>query len=103
MQEFPASLHAFFQAWGRMKLSGFLKMLYLAKYPGITDRRTTDHDPVHTIPVPVFQRPFRTVDIAVAEDGDMNAGIVLHFCDQRPVRVALVHLIARTSVDGQGL
>ena len=37
------------------------------------------------------------------DDGDMDARVTLHLADERPVRLARVHLRARPAVDGQRL
>src|SRR5580658_1913568 len=75
----------------------------LAEYPGVADRRATDHDAVDAKTFPVIRGFFRAVDIAVAKDGNMEAGIVFYPPDKGPIRLALVKLAAGTAVDGQGL
>ena len=46
---------------------------------------------------------FRGRNIAVADDWDMNAGIVLHLSDEAPVSFSGVHLATGSSVDGERL
>ena len=41
-------------------------------------------------------------DVAIADDGDMDAGIALHLTDEGPVGLASVHLCAGAPVDGEG-
>ncbi|CAI8403520.1 MAG: Uncharacterised protein [Cryomorphaceae bacterium] len=78
-------------------------MLDLLKNPRIPDARAPDHDPIDTIPVAVFQRFGATIDVPVPENRDVQARIVLGFSDQRPVRLAFIHLFACASVNRYGL
>src|ERR1700733_5831084 len=87
--------YPFFQAGRGMGFAGRAsaaahEMFYFAKYPGIAYRGAADHDAVHPVTIPVFQRTPGTIDIPVAEDRNMDAGVVLHFCDKRPVGMALI-------------
>src|SRR6188768_3504144 len=84
--------------WRRQVSTGFQEMFYLVKYPGITDRCTADHDTINAVFVFVFQCFFGTVNITVTKNGDLDPWIVLHFTDQFPISMALIHLGPRSSV-----
>ena len=41
-------------------------------------------------------------DVAIADDGDVDAGIALHLADESPVGLAGVHLGTGAPMDGEG-
>src|SRR5689334_5025224 len=86
------NFNSLFNGWGSQVFAGLNKMLDLIKYPGITDRCTTDHYAIYTVPVFIFERFFGGINISIAEDRDLNARVVFHFRDQCPVRLAFVKL-----------
>ena len=57
------------------RLAIFNKMFDLIKDPWIANSSTTDHDPVNTIAVFIFQRFLRRIDVAVTENGNLDARI----------------------------
>src|SRR6185312_4786840 len=85
----------------RNRFAGFHKLFYFPEYPGMTDGRTTNHNAVNAVPVFVVKRFLRTVDVAIAENGDMYARIVFHLPDQLPVGDTFIHLAAGTAVNGK--
>ena len=62
---------------------------------------TPDHDSVHTIALKRLCSLLWGGYVSVSDDRDMHPRILLHLSDQGPVRLALVHLAAGASVDGQ--
>ena len=79
------------------------QILDLLKYPWIPDGGASDHDGVHAKPFLIGNRFLRTVDVAVPDDRDGHARVVLHLADERPVGLAAVLLRTRASMDGDCL
>jgi hypothetical protein len=50
-------------------------MFDLIEDPGIADGSPADHDPVHAIAIAVLAGFFGGFDVAVTEDGDMDARV----------------------------
>ena len=76
-------------------------MTYFSKDPRTAVGGPPDHHAVHAVAV---ERPgglLRRTDVAVADDGNRHARIALHLADQRPVRLAAVHLRPGAAVDRQ--
>src|SRR5574344_816738 len=76
---------------------------YLRDYPGTTECGPAHHDGIYAI---AFKGRFgflRGGDVAIADDGDMDARIALHLADERPVGFAGVHLCTGSAVDGECL
>src|SRR4029079_12681260 len=78
------------------------KILDLVKDPRISDRRATDHDPIHIVTVFIFKSFFRGIDVTVPKDGNVNTWVVFHFADQCPVSFTFVKLCPGSSVNSQG-
>ena len=73
-----------------------------AEYPGAAEAGAAYHDGIHAIAVEALAGALGGGDVAVAYDGDVHAGILLHGAYQRPVGLAGVHLCAGAPVDGEG-
>ena len=71
--------------------------------PGAPEGGAANHDGIYAIfvegPLGIFGRG----DVAIADDGDMDAGVAPDLADEGPVGRACVHLTARPAVDRQGL
>src|SRR5580658_1235976 len=91
---------ALFDRRWRKVYAGVEIMFDLPEDPGIADGGAADHDPVHAITVTILAGFFRRFNIAIAEDGDADAGIFLYPGDQGPVGVAFVKLGPGASMDG---
>ena len=78
-------------------------MAHLLEDPRLPDGRTAYHDGIHAVGVEGATSLFARGDIAVADDGDVHAGIVLHRPDERPVSLPRVHLGTGTAMDGKRL
>src|SRR6185503_8131585 len=74
----------------------------LPEYPGIADSRTSHHDAIYSVSVPILQRLLRAVDISIAKNGDLYMRVVLHFSDKGPICLSLVQLIPGPAMNGQG-
>ena len=70
-------------------------MLDLAENPGVADGCASDHDTVYAVPTAVSQGFLGRVDVAVAENRNVNVGMVFHLGNGVPVGFALVHLLCR--------
>ena len=77
-------------------------MLHFLEYPRPSEAGTAYHDGVHAVALEALEGTLRGGDVAVADDGDVYARILLHLADEGPVGFARVHLRAGTAVDGQG-
>ena len=97
-----ADRYPFFSRRRRQMFAGIEIMPDLAEDPGIADRGAADHDAVDAKTVPVLRGFFGAVDVAVAKDRDMDAGIFLYPADKGPVRLALVELAPGSAMDRQG-
>ena len=75
----------------------------LLEEPGVAEGGAAYHHRVHAVAVETFFGAFGRGDVAVADDGDMHAGVVLDLADECPVGFAGVHLAARAAVDSEGL
>src|SRR5579863_6480584 len=95
--------HPFAGGRRRQTFPGIQIMPGLAEDPGITDRRAADHDAVDPKAVLVIRGFFGTVDIAIAEDRDLDPGVVFYPAYEGPVRFSFVKLTSGTAVNGQGL
>src|SRR4051812_11788854 len=93
--------HSFFHSRRSKVFPALHIMMNLTKDPGIPDSSTTDHNTVYPIPVPVFHRFLRTVNISITKDRDLYTRIIFDFRNKRPVCFALVHLAPRSSMDGK--
>ncbi|CDA55788.1 unknown [Prevotella sp. CAG:604] len=71
--------------------------------PRSSEGGATYHYCIHAIAVEGKFGFFRGRNIAVADDWDMNAGIVLHLSDEAPVGFSRVHLATGSAVDGECL
>ena len=73
------------------------------EYPRTAEGRSANHHSVDAVcvegPVSIVQR----LDVAIANDRDMDARITLYLTDKRPVGIARVHLTAGATMNGQCL
>ena len=74
-----------------------------AEYPGTAEGGAPYHHSIHPIGVEGSVGIRQRLDVAIADDGDVDARIPLHLTDECPVGVARVHLCSCASVDGQRL
>ena len=75
----------------------------ILKYPRATKRSTTNHHGIYAILLEALFGALGSGDIAIADDGDMNAGIALDLSDEGPVGFACVHLAAGATMDSERL
>ena len=78
-------------------------MLDFIKDPRIPNRCATYHDAVYTIFVAVLHSLGTAIHIAVSKNRNVQARVVLCFGNQRPIGLTFIHLLARTTVNGDGL
>ena len=83
---------------GRKQLPGVQIMSDLPENPRVSVSGPAYHDSVHSISPEVFPGLLRRVYVPVADNGNVNPGIFLHFPYECPVRFTLVHLAACPSV-----
>ena len=84
------------------RFAGFQIMFYFAEYPRAAEAGAAYHDGVHAVAFEALPGALGGGDVAVADDGDVHAGVAFHFTYQRPVGLAGVHLCAGAPVDGEG-
>ena len=97
-----ANFNPLFQGWGCHQFSGMQVVFNLPKNPGIANGCATNHDAIYAIPVFIFQRFLWTINISIAKNGNMDAGIIFYFGNQRPVGLTFIHLRAGAAMDGKG-
>src|ERR1700760_4017347 len=94
-------LNSFCDCWLIQVFAGFKIVLYLTEYPWITNSRATNHHAINTI----FQSPvgclFRRVDIAIAKNRYLYAGVLFYITDEGPIGHTLVHLRTCTAMDSK--
>ena len=78
-------------------------MLDFVKDPRIPNRCATYHDAVHTVFVAVLHSLRAAIHIAVSKNRNMKARVVLRFGNQGPIGLTFIHLLARTTVNRNGL
>ncbi len=71
----------------------------VAEHPGGADGGAAHHDAVHSIVVECAQRIVAAAYVAVADEGDVQARVLLDARYHLPVGLAGVHLRARAAVD----
>ena len=76
--------------------------LCLLEYPWVADGTATNQDAVDTVALAGLDGLLGSGDIAIAEDGDVHAGVVLHLADERPVGRTLIHLGFGAAVNAEG-
>ena len=74
----------------------------MLEYPGVADGGAPYQYAIHAVAATCFDSLLWGGDVAVAEDGDMHTGVVLHLTDEGPVGGALVHLGLGAAVDAEG-
>ena len=99
----PGERHLFGHRRLRHRFAVLHIIFYLPEDPGVAEARAAYHDAVDPVGLESPQGGGAVGDVAVADDRDVHAGVVLHLADQRPVRGALVHLAARAPVDRERL
>ena len=75
----------------------------LAEEPRLTEGGAAYHDGIYAILVEGTVGISQRLDVAIADDGDMDARILLYLANQRPVGLTGIHLAARATMDGQRL
>src|SRR5574344_1455248 len=76
---------------------------HLLEYPWPSEGGTPNHDGIHSVAFKALLGTLGGGDVAIADDGDMDAWIAFHLADERPVSIACVHLRTGTTVDGERL
>ena len=72
------------------------------KIHGAPIEGSAHHNAVHAVAVVVFFQFLGRSDVAVADNGDVHTGVVLHLANQRPVGFTGVHLTTGAPMDGEG-
>ena len=96
-----ADLDAFLYTDGALVLAPH-QALGLLEHPGVADGAAADEYAVDAVSLPCLHGLLGGDDVAVAEDGDVHAGVVLHLADEGPVGVALIHLGLGAAMDAEG-
>ena len=78
-------------------------LLHFLENPWCAYRGSAHHNAVHAVAVVVFFQFLGRSDVAVADNGDVHTGVVLHLANQRPVGFTGVHLATGAAMDGEGL
>ena len=73
------------------------------EYPGAAEGGTANHDSINAVGVKGTVGIAERLDVAIADDGYMDARIPFDFTYQRPVGLTRVHLASGSSVNGQCL
>ena len=73
------------------------------EYPRTSEGGATNHDGIDAIGVESLVGIVQRLDVAIANDGDMDARIALYFTDEGPIGIAGVHLTAGATMNGQCL
>jgi len=73
----------------------------LPEYPWSSECSPSDHDSVNAVIVEHHLCPFRSVDITVANNGNLNPGVLLYLADEGPVGLATVKLCPCAAVNRQ--
>ena len=94
-------LYALYNRGLRQSLTGTEEVLALLEDPRTTVGRTTDHHRIDPIAIEHFGRLFAGIDVAVADNRDLDQRVVLHLADKRPVSLATIHLRTCATVDGE--
>lgn len=76
--------------------------LALFEDPWVADGGTADEDAVDAVTYLAINGLRCCGDVAIAEDGNMDSGVILHGANHGPVGSAAIHLILSASVDAQG-
>ena len=71
--------------------------------PRTTEGGAPNHDGIDAVAVESSIGLSNGMDIAIANNGNVDAGIALHLANERPVGLARIHLTAGATVDGQRL
>src|SRR5690606_41650771 len=98
-----ASVNPVFDTGRRQMSPGLHVMLNLVEYPGVSNGRSANHDPIHAMSVTIFNCFFRRIDIPVSKYGNCNSWVFLDFANQGPISLTLIHLHSGSSVHGQRL
>ena len=75
----------------------------LLKHPRCSEGGTSNHHGIDSEAVEGVFDIIRRLDIAIPDNRDVDALIVFHLTDQRPVGLTRVHLTTGSSVNGQCL
>ena len=95
--------HAFVERDGRQFLARLEQVLDFLEYPRPSEGGTSHQDAIDARFLEALLGNLCRCDIAVADDGNVDARILLHLADQRPVGFSGVHLRTRAPMDGQCL
>lgn len=93
---------AFLHGDGRELLARVEQVANLAEDPRAAEGGAAHHDGVDAVALKALAGHGGRGDVAVADDGDVDARVVLDLADEGPVGFAGVHLAAGAPVDGQG-
>ncbi len=96
-------LHPVGDAHRRKKLPGPEIVPYFPEYPRMPESGAAYHYSIDAVAVKRILRVLRRPYVPVAYDGYMHSRIILHLAYKCPVRIALVHLAARASVNRKRL
>ena len=90
--------------YGERRVLGqaFKMVFHLLKHPRPTECGTPNHHRINAVTVESLFGLLRRTNVAVADNGDMDTRVGLHFADITPVGLARVHLRARSAVYGKG-
>ena len=73
----------------------------LAENPRAAISGTTNHHAINAIAVEHLVALLGRIDIAITDNGDCDAWVVLNLAYQSPVRIATIHLRASTAMNGK--
>ena len=74
-----------------------------AEYPRTAKRGSANHDGIDAVCVECSVSIVQRLDVAIADDGDMDVGILLDFANQCPVSLTCLHVTTCAAMNGQGL
>ena len=76
---------------------------HLFKDPGLPKRCPANHDSIYAKTLESLFGFLRRSNVAIANDRNVDARIVFHLANQRPISISGVHLTACAAVNGQRL
>ena len=77
--------------------------LLSAENPRTAKCGATNHHGIDAIGIERLVGIVQRLDVAIANDRNMDVGILLDFANQRPIGFARVHLTTGTAMNGKGL
>ena len=79
------------------------RQLTTTEKPRTAEGGTTNHDGIDTIRVESLVGIGQRLDVAIANNRNVNMGIALDLTDERPVSITCIHLATGTSMNRQSL